>query len=96
MKYDIYNPTTARRIIHNGMEESRQIEILPRSSVTGVELADIVASKLIARSKADLDGELRLTEHSAPEKESSPFKMTIDESKVEIVKAKPVPVKGKG
>lgn len=96
MKYDIYNPTTARRIIHNGMEESRQIEILPRSSVTGVELADIVASKLIARSKADLDGELRLTEHAASEEESSPFKMTIDESKVEIVKAKPVPVKGKG
>jgi hypothetical protein len=90
MKYDIYNPTTARRIIHNGLEESRQIEILPRSSVTGVELADIVASKLIARSKADLDGELRLTEHvtEVVEEDGPKMKLSVDDSKVSIVKAK--------
>lgn len=89
MKYDIYNPTTARRVIHTGTAESRPVEILPRSSVTGVELADHIADRLLSRSKADLDGELRLTEHvSEVAVEASPIKMAIDESKVGVLKAK--------
>lgn len=90
MKYDLYNPSTARRIIHDGTEGSRPVEILPRSSVTGIELADNIASTLIARSKADLDNELRITEHVAePEEGKAPaLKMTVDDSKVSIVKAK--------
>ena len=90
MKYDIYNPTTARRIIHTGTAESRPVEILPRSSVTGVELADHIAERLLARSKADLDNELRLTEHVEVESEEKApaLKLTVDDSKVSIVKAK--------
>lgn len=86
-KYDLYNPTSARRIIHTGTEESRAVEILPRVSVDAVELADHVAKSLINRATKNPEGELRIRmSEDAPD--GAGIKMTIDESKVSIVKAK--------
>lgn len=88
-KYNIYNPSTARRIIHSGVAGAKHIEILPRQSIENVELSDNVAENLMERHEADPDNELKLD--IADEAAGSKFvagKIKIDESKVEVVKSK--------
>jgi hypothetical protein len=88
-RYDIYNPSPARRIIHNGLAEPRAIEVLPRKSVDGVELADSVAERLIALSKTDPNTELHLKEVVPSDEEKIPaMKMTVDDSKIDVIKAR--------
>jgi hypothetical protein len=87
-RYTIYNPSTARRIIHSGGEVSRTIEIRPRSSVENVELADHVAIRLLDLAK-DTDNELQLTEFKpAPEQKIPAMKMTVKEEGVTVVKGR--------
>lgn len=94
-KYNIYNPATARRVIHNGLAESRSIEIPPHSSKEGVELADHVALELMERADK-IAGELQLTQVSeaeeAPINPSTglpPMKMAIKDELVSVIKAEP-------
>lgn len=90
MKYSIYNPSSARRVIHSGVAGSKPIEILPRRTVDGVELAEHIAKDLHERFELDPENELRLTE--IPEGEKPPaMKMKVDDSKIEVVKAKGKP-----
>lgn len=42
-KWDITNPTQARRIIFDGTPEQKKIEIMPGQTKLGVELTDDVA-----------------------------------------------------
>lgn len=86
-KYDIYNPATARRIIHSGVAGSRPIEILPRETVQGVELADIIAERLIERNAKDPENELKL-EFADDQPKFEAMKIKIDESKIDVVPSK--------
>lgn len=85
--YNIYNPSPARRIIHSGGEVSRAIEIRPRSSVSNVMLADNVAERLIALGNTDKERELQLSLFTEEQKVPA-MKMTIDESKIGVLKGK--------
>ena len=87
--FDIYNPATARRIIHSGVAGAKPIEILPRQIVQNVELQDHIAEDLMLRHSRDPDNELRLEIVSdEPQQKAPAMKITIDESKVTVVKGK--------
>lgn len=44
-KYDITNPTLARRVIFDGLANQRKIVVEPGETKVGVELSEDVASK---------------------------------------------------
>src|SRR5579859_5122333 len=70
MKYDIYNPTPAARVIYDGIPKDGkpggpqgQYHFPPGSRRDGVELSDDIAADLISRTKGEgkHDADLRLT-----------------------------------
>lgn len=84
-KYDIHNPTQSKRVIRDGLVSTR-IEIDPGKTLHGIELGDIVASRLMA-----IKGDLQLTVVPGSEDSVKPGILKIDEGGVTVVKA-PVPV----
>jgi hypothetical protein len=76
LRYDIHNPTPARRVIHDGIEGSqRPITIEAGGDRKNVALSDAVAKDLMARAKAAKDAEVVLTpcENNPPEPEQRPL-----------------------
>lgn len=105
MKYDLFNPSSARRLIHDNLPSARRYEIPPKGTVKNVGLADHVVTHLRAAFQRDPMGELHITEsniveeaEAAPSPESripvQAMQMQIDEEKVTIIKAVP-PAKAK-
>ena len=65
--YDIYNPTKARRVIWNGIDNKQKIVIDPGQIAEDVELADhVVKSIRDTAAKAGADKELELREDAPP------------------------------
>lgn len=65
MRYTIFNPTPAVRVIHDGIEGSqRQTAIGPGQTRTGIELSDAVARELARRTRENKDADLQLTQES--------------------------------
>lgn len=85
--YNIWNPATARRIIHSGVAGSKPIEILPRASVENVELTDVIAEDLMQRFENDPENELRL-DFAGEAPKPAARRIKIDESKIEVIKGK--------
>ena len=88
MKVTLYNPSTARRIIHTGGAESRTIEILPHKSVENIELADPVVERLRSMQARDPENELRVTELAETTATTPAMKMGVKDAGVSVVKAK--------
>ena len=89
MKVTLYNPSTARRIIHTGGAESRAIEILPHKSVENIELADSVVERLRSMQARDPENELHVKEVVETTATTVPaMKMGVKDAGVTVVKAK--------
>lgn len=81
-KYDIYNPTRARRVIFDGLT-NRRVEILPGQTVEGVPLADSVVERLRGYT-----GDLQVTEVQDGDPVPPPpvLKASVEPGKVSVVK----------
>ena len=105
MKYDLFNPSSARRIIHDNLPSARRIEILPKGTVKAQALADHVVTHLRAAFKRDPLNELHISESAGVELDAdgaerkAPLtdnripvqtrELKIDEAGVTVLKAKP-------
>lgn len=82
MTYDIYNPTPSRRVIYDGIENKKAIEIMPGQIVKNIELADHVVEKLRGKVNGNAFNELQLTESktdtSGPVFTGNPMKIKDD------------------
>ncbi len=72
MRYDIFNPTTAPRVIYDGIDgQQRKITVLPNETKREVELADHIASGFHYAPTEDT-GDLVLTPLDQPQPPPAP------------------------
>jgi hypothetical protein len=62
MMYDLRNPTTATRVIYDGITNTKPIRIAPGETVRGVELADHVVDTLRRSAASGSNIDLEVTE----------------------------------
>ncbi len=91
MRYDIFNPTTAPRVIYDGIDgQQRKITVLPNETKREVELADHIASGFHYAPTEDI-GDLVLTPLDEPQEPPAPKALPADYTRYEAPPFTPQP-----